>query len=72
STDKSAQVEEEFYTVNDLEEHVHQEFETCFTEDYTINEITQHPNWFQKLARPPNPDRDWNKTLPAIHGPIQP
>nr|GEV23431.1 hypothetical protein [Tanacetum cinerariifolium] len=26
----------------------------------------------QKQAKPPNPDRPWNKTLPATHGPIQP
>nr|GEX16581.1 RNA-directed DNA polymerase, eukaryota [Tanacetum cinerariifolium] len=25
-----------------------------------------------KPAKPPTPDRDWNWTLPAIHGPIQP
>nr|GEU56494.1 hypothetical protein [Tanacetum cinerariifolium] len=33
---------------------------------------SQHPNWFQKQAKPPTPDRAWNKTLPATHGPIQP
>ncbi|GJY24873.1 hypothetical protein Tco_0398531 [Tanacetum coccineum] len=25
-----------------------------------------------KPSKPPTPDRDWNKTLPANHGPIQP
>ncbi|GJV28528.1 hypothetical protein Tco_1384976 [Tanacetum coccineum] len=25
-----------------------------------------------KPAKPPTPDRDWNKTLPTAHGPIQP
>ncbi|GKA28583.1 hypothetical protein Tco_0714828 [Tanacetum coccineum] len=30
------------------------------------------PDWFQKPAKPPTPDRDWNKTLLAAHGPIQP
>ncbi|GJU21870.1 hypothetical protein Tco_1155212 [Tanacetum coccineum] len=29
-------------------------------------------NWFQKPAKIPTPDRDWNKTLPAVHGPVQP
>ncbi|GJX09720.1 hypothetical protein Tco_0311689 [Tanacetum coccineum] len=24
------------------------------------------------MANPPTPDRDWNKTLPAAHGPVQP
>ncbi|GJR32083.1 hypothetical protein Tco_1108315 [Tanacetum coccineum] len=27
---------------------------------------------FQKPAKPPTPDRDWNKTLPNAHGPVQP
>nr|GEW08355.1 hypothetical protein [Tanacetum cinerariifolium]GEW11806.1 hypothetical protein [Tanacetum cinerariifolium] len=63
STDKSAQAEEEVHTVKDLEELAHQEFETGFTEDHTIDEITQYPDWFQKPARPPTPDRDWNKTF---------
>ncbi|GKC62558.1 hypothetical protein Tco_1095156, partial [Tanacetum coccineum] len=33
---------------------------------------TQHHDWFRKPTKPPTPDRDWNKTLPAVHGPIQP
>nr|GEV54994.1 hypothetical protein [Tanacetum cinerariifolium] len=33
---------------------------------------SQHPDWFQKLTKPLTLDRDWNKTLPAAHGPIQP
>nr|GEW71904.1 hypothetical protein [Tanacetum cinerariifolium] len=33
---------------------------------------SQHPNWFQKQAKPSTPDRAWNKTLHATHGPIQP
>ncbi|GKC74671.1 hypothetical protein Tco_1120554 [Tanacetum coccineum] len=33
---------------------------------------TQHPDLFQKPAKPPTPDRDWNKTLPAVHGQVQP
>ncbi|GKE49455.1 hypothetical protein Tco_1480713, partial [Tanacetum coccineum] len=32
----------------------------------------QLPDWFQKLTKPPTPNRDWNKALPANHGPIQP
>ncbi|GKD40592.1 hypothetical protein Tco_1260799, partial [Tanacetum coccineum] len=24
------------------------------------------------IAKPPTPDRDWNKTLPAVHGSVQP
>nr|GEZ80334.1 hypothetical protein [Tanacetum cinerariifolium] len=44
STDKSTQAEEEVHTNKDLEELAHQEFETCFTEDHTIDEISQHPD----------------------------
>nr|GEV76803.1 hypothetical protein [Tanacetum cinerariifolium] len=45
STDKSDQAGEEVHIVKDLEEHAHQEFKTGFTEDHTIDEITQHPDW---------------------------
>ncbi|GJW41870.1 hypothetical protein Tco_0070669 [Tanacetum coccineum] len=72
STGKSAQAEEQVHTVKDLEEPAHQEFKTGFTEDHPVDETTQLPDWFQKPAKPPTPDRDWNKTLPAVHGPIQP
>ncbi|GKC21005.1 hypothetical protein Tco_1023155, partial [Tanacetum coccineum] len=72
STGNSAQAEEQVYTVKDLEEPAHQEFKTGFTKDHPVDETTQLPDWFQKPAKPPTPDRDWNKTLPAVHGPIQP
>ncbi|GJW41936.1 hypothetical protein Tco_0070735, partial [Tanacetum coccineum] len=72
STDKSAQVEEPIYTVEDLEEPAHQEFNTGYTKDQPVDETTQFPNWFQKPAKPPTLDRDWNKSLTAAHGPIQP
>ncbi|GJW19617.1 hypothetical protein Tco_0027053, partial [Tanacetum coccineum] len=42
------------------------------TKDKPDEETSQHPDWFQKLAKPPTPDRDWNTTLPAAHGPVQP
>ncbi|GJR74136.1 hypothetical protein Tco_0086501 [Tanacetum coccineum] len=35
-------------------------------------EISRHPDWFQKPAKLPTPDRDWNKTLPVVHEPVQP
>nr|GEU44013.1 hypothetical protein [Tanacetum cinerariifolium] len=72
SIDKSAQEEEEVHTNKDLEEPTHQEFETSFTEDHTVDEISQHPDWFKKQAKPPTPDRDWKKNLPTVHGLIQP
>ncbi|GKE13029.1 hypothetical protein Tco_1416580 [Tanacetum coccineum] len=43
-----------------------------FTEDQTVDETTQHPDWFQKPTKPLTPDHEWNKTLPAKHGPVQP
>ncbi|GJU37820.1 hypothetical protein Tco_1186174 [Tanacetum coccineum] len=69
---ESHQAEEPTHTAKDLEEPAHQEFKTGFTKDHLVDETTQLPDWFQKPAKPPTPDRDWNKTLPAIHGPIQP
>ncbi|GKB89811.1 hypothetical protein Tco_0962083 [Tanacetum coccineum] len=54
SADESTQAEEPMQTAKDLEEPIHQEFETG------------------KPAKPPTPDRDWNKTLPDAHGPVQP
>ncbi|GJS58620.1 hypothetical protein Tco_0653404 [Tanacetum coccineum] len=64
--------EEPIHADEDLEEPAHQEFDTGFTEDQPVDETTQHPDWFQKPTKPPTPDRDWNKTLPAKHGPVQP
>ncbi|GKD09453.1 hypothetical protein Tco_1189138 [Tanacetum coccineum] len=32
----------------------------------------QYLDWFQKPAKPPTLDRDWNKTLHDAHGPVQP
>ncbi|GJY47592.1 hypothetical protein Tco_0436655 [Tanacetum coccineum] len=72
STSKSAQAEEPIHADEELEEPTHQEFNTGFTEDQPVDETTQLPNWFQKPAKPPTPDRDGNKTLPAAHGPIKP
>ncbi|GKE22584.1 hypothetical protein Tco_1434096, partial [Tanacetum coccineum] len=72
STGQSAQAEEPIHTVEDLEEPTHQEFDTGFTIDQHVDETTQFPDWFQKPTKPPTPDRDWNKTMPAVHKPIQP
>ncbi|GJZ01082.1 hypothetical protein Tco_0519043 [Tanacetum coccineum] len=72
SAGESAQAEEPMHTAKDLEEPAHQEFKTGVTEDQPNEETFQHPDWFQKPAKPPTPDRDWNKTLPDDHGPVQP
>ncbi|GJZ74410.1 hypothetical protein Tco_0638556 [Tanacetum coccineum] len=53
-----------------LEEPANHEFETGGTEDQPDEETSQHPDWFQKPAKLPTPDRDWNKTFPAAHGHI--
>ncbi|GJU04972.1 hypothetical protein Tco_1121402 [Tanacetum coccineum] len=57
-------------TAKDLEEPAHQEFETGVTEDQPDEETSQLPDWFPKPAKPPTPNRDWNKTLPDTHGPV--
>ncbi|GJZ31524.1 hypothetical protein Tco_0576571 [Tanacetum coccineum] len=72
SAGESAQAEEPMHTAKDLEEPAHQKFETRVTEDQPNEETFQHPDWFQKPAKPPTPDRDWNKTLYDAHGPVQP
>nr|GFC03813.1 hypothetical protein [Tanacetum cinerariifolium] len=72
SASESAPAEDPMHTTKDLEELTQQEFDTCATDDQPIEEASQHPDWFQKQAKPPTPDRAWNKTLPATHGPIQP
>nr|GFA13248.1 hypothetical protein [Tanacetum cinerariifolium] len=35
-------------------------------EDQPIVQTSQHPEWFSQPRKPPIPDRDWNKTLPAV------
>nr|GEX06576.1 hypothetical protein [Tanacetum cinerariifolium] len=54
-----------------MEEPSHSEFDTC-AEDQLIVQSSQHPEWFSQQQKPPSLDCDWNKTLPAIHGSIQP
>nr|GEW46261.1 hypothetical protein [Tanacetum cinerariifolium] len=41
-------------------------------DDQPIVEPSQHPKWFSQQKKPPTLDHDWNKTLPATHGSIQP
>nr|GEY16512.1 copia protein [Tanacetum cinerariifolium] len=41
-------------------------------EDQPIIQSSQHPEWFSQQQNPPSPDRDWDKTVPTIHGSIQP
>nr|GEZ21474.1 hypothetical protein [Tanacetum cinerariifolium] len=68
---ESAIVEEPMQTTFEMEEPAHPEFETGVN-DQPIVESSQHPEWFSQQQKPPTPDRDWNKTLSATHGSIQP
>ncbi|GJT84987.1 hypothetical protein Tco_1066704, partial [Tanacetum coccineum] len=72
SAGESAHAKEPMHTAKDLEEPAHQEFETGATEDQPVDETPQPSDWFQKPTRLPSLDRDWNKTLPTDHGPVQP
>nr|GEW62162.1 hypothetical protein [Tanacetum cinerariifolium] len=57
-------------TTYQIEEPSHPVFETG-AEDQTIVQTFQHPEWFSQPRRPPTPDHDWNKTLPAAQGNAQ-
>nr|GEV50535.1 hypothetical protein [Tanacetum cinerariifolium] len=70
--EKERSQKEPLQTTQDLEESSHQEFVTGATDDQPLEEASQHPEWFQQQKKPPTPDRDWNKTLPATHGSIHP
>ncbi|GKB14169.1 hypothetical protein Tco_0848092, partial [Tanacetum coccineum] len=72
SAGKSAYIEEPMHTDKDLEEPAHQEFDIGATAEQSDEKTTQHPDWFQNPTKPPTPDRDWNKTLPTVHGLVQP
>ncbi|GKD63382.1 hypothetical protein Tco_1305490, partial [Tanacetum coccineum] len=58
SAGESAHTEEPIHTNKDLEEPVHQEFDIGATEEQSDKETSQHPDWFQKPAKIPTPDRD--------------
>ncbi|GJX72102.1 retrotransposon protein, putative, unclassified [Tanacetum coccineum] len=72
SAGESAHTEEPTHIDKDLEEPAHQEFNIGATKEQTDEETSHHLDWFQKPAKLPTPDRDWNKTLPAVYGPVQP
>nr|GFA72888.1 hypothetical protein [Tanacetum cinerariifolium] len=39
--------------------------------DQPIVQSSQHSDWFSQPKKPPTPDHDWNKTLPAVQGSTQ-
>nr|GEV77557.1 hypothetical protein [Tanacetum cinerariifolium] len=71
SASKSATAEEPMQTTHEMEEPSHLEFETS-ADDQPMAGPSQHPEWFSQQQKPLTLDHDWNKTLPAIHGSIQP
>nr|GEX37679.1 hypothetical protein [Tanacetum cinerariifolium] len=71
SASKSAFAEEPVQTTSQMEEPSHPEFETG-ADDQPIVQSSQHPEWLSQPQKPPTSDRDWNKTLPAVHESIQP
>ncbi|GJT78958.1 hypothetical protein Tco_1045683 [Tanacetum coccineum] len=68
----SAPAEVPMHTADDFEDLSHQEFDTGLNDDQPEEEAHSHPDWFQQPSRLPSPDRDWNKIVPADHGPAQP
>nr|GEW89108.1 transposon Ty3-I Gag-Pol polyprotein [Tanacetum cinerariifolium] len=64
SASESVTAEEPMQTTHEMEEPSHPEFETG-ADDQPIVEPSQHPEWFSQQKKPPTPNRDWNKTLPA-------
>nr|GFD07009.1 hypothetical protein [Tanacetum cinerariifolium] len=70
SASESAFTEEPVQTTCQMDEPSHLVFEIG-VEDQPIVQTSQHPEWFSQPRKPPTPDRDWNKTLPAIQGSTQ-
>nr|GEX01640.1 hypothetical protein [Tanacetum cinerariifolium] len=69
-TSQSRQHDKSEPTTCQMEEPPHPVFEIG-ADDQPIVQISQHPEWFSQPRRPPSPDRDWNKTLPAAQGDAQ-
>nr|GEY33812.1 hypothetical protein [Tanacetum cinerariifolium] len=67
---ESTFVEEPVQTTSQIEEPSHSVFETG-AEDQPMVQSSQHTEWFSQSKKPPTPDRDWNKTLPATQGSTQ-
>nr|GFA41392.1 hypothetical protein [Tanacetum cinerariifolium] len=70
SASESAFAEEPVQTTCQMDKPPHPVFETG-VEDQPIVQTSQYPKWFSQPRKPPTPDRDWNKTLPAIQGSAQ-
>nr|GEW80572.1 hypothetical protein [Tanacetum cinerariifolium] len=64
SASESAFIEEPVQTTSQMDEPSHSVFETG-ADDQLIVQSSQHPEMFSQPKKPPTPDHDWNKTLPA-------
>nr|GEX83575.1 hypothetical protein [Tanacetum cinerariifolium] len=71
SASESTLAEEPMQTTSQIEEPSHPEFDAG-ADDQLIVQSSQHPEWFSQQQKPPTLDRDWNKTLLAVHRSIQP
>nr|GFB25355.1 hypothetical protein [Tanacetum cinerariifolium] len=71
SASESTIAEEPMQTTFKMEEPSHPEFEIG-ADDEPIVQSSQHPEWFSQQQKPLTLDHDWNKTLPATYGSIQP
>nr|GEZ76671.1 hypothetical protein [Tanacetum cinerariifolium] len=67
---ESAFAEEPVQPTCQMEEPSHSVFKTG-VDDQPIVQPSQHPEWFLQPSRPPTPDRDWNKSVPAAQGEAQ-
>nr|GFB56182.1 hypothetical protein [Tanacetum cinerariifolium] len=70
SASESTFAEEPVQTTCQMDEPPHPVFETG-VKDQPVVQNSQHPEWFSQPRKPLTPDRDWNKTLPAIQGSAQ-
>nr|GFD45647.1 hypothetical protein [Tanacetum cinerariifolium] len=70
SASESAFAEEPVQTTCQMDKPSYSVFETC-AEDQPIVQTSQHLEWFSQPRKPPTPNRDWNKTLPAVQGSTQ-
>nr|GFB65477.1 hypothetical protein [Tanacetum cinerariifolium] len=62
--------EEPVQTTCQMDEPSYPVFKTG-ADDQPIVQSSQHSGWFSQPKKPPTPDHDWNKTLPAVQGSTQ-
>nr|GFA70295.1 hypothetical protein [Tanacetum cinerariifolium] len=67
---KRRREEEPVQTISQMDEPSYPVFETG-ADDQPIVQSSQHSEWFSQPKKPLTPDRDWNKTLPAVQGSTQ-